>query len=47
MQGKHSKGDLLVSLAYYPTTNQLKGIVLKATNLKKMDIIGKAGEKHF
>ena len=38
-----SQGDLLVALTYSPKLGSLKGVVLKATNLKKQDIVGLAG----
>lgn len=33
-------GDLLVSMMYQPTNNRIVAVVMKAANLKKMDIIG-------
>lgn len=33
-------GDLLVSMMYQPTNNRIVVVVMKAANLKKMDIIG-------
>ena len=39
-----SKGDLLLALSYDASHSILKGLVLKATNLKKQDVIGLAGE---
>ena len=38
-----TKGDLLLALSYNPQMKILKGLILKATNLKKQDIVGLAG----
>ena len=38
-----TKGDLLLSLNYVPDRGVIQGMVLKATNLRKQDIIGLAG----
>ena len=37
------KGKVLVTLSYDPQLSLLKGIVLKAADLKKQDIVGQAG----
>lgn len=37
-----SKGDVLLSLLYNPSLNIISGILLKATNLQRMDISGSA-----
>ena len=37
------RGKLLLSLSFDPQRSLLKGIVLKAADLKKQDIIGQAG----
>lgn len=42
-----SKGNLLISLKYVPQQEQIKGVVLKATNLEKQDIVGSAGTCGF
>ena len=39
------RGDLLVSLMYNPTTHEFKGIIHKATGLKKCDMFGLSGIK--
>jgi len=36
-------GDLLVSLMYQPTANRIVVVVMKANQLKSMDIIGSSG----
>ena len=38
-----TRGDILMSLMFNPTLNIISGIILKATNLQKMDISGSAG----
>jgi synaptotagmin-1 len=38
-----SQGDVLISLMYNPSLNLLSGILLKATNLQRMDISGSSG----
>jgi len=38
-----SEGDLCISLTYYPKESILKGVILKATNLKRHDLSGLAG----
>ena len=35
---------MLIALSYDPHLFLLKGVVLKATNLKKHDLVGLAGE---
>jgi synaptotagmin-1 len=37
-----SRGDLLLSLTHNPSTQKLQGLLLKATNLQKQDIVGLA-----
>ena len=37
-------GRLLLSLSYDPQKALLKGVVLKATDLKKQDVVGLAGK---
>ena len=39
-----SRGDLLISLTYNPAVKRLHGLLLKATNLQKQDVVGLAGE---
>jgi len=38
-------GDLLISMMYQPTNNRIVVVVMKATKLKKMDVIGSCGKK--
>ena len=38
-----ARGKMLLSLSYDPHRSLLKGIVLKAADLKKQDILGQAG----
>lgn len=38
-----SRGDLLVSLCYNPTANTITVSIIKARNLKAMDIGGTSG----
>ena len=38
-----TRGDLLISLKYNPAAKTLEGLLLKATNLQKQDIVGLAG----
>lgn len=37
-------GNILLSLRYVPHASEVRGIILKATNLKKQDITGFAGK---
>ena len=37
------RGDMLLSLLYNPVANVLQGILLKATNLRRQNIVGLAG----
>ena len=39
-----TNGDIQIILRYDPSLSELSGIVVKASNLKTMDIIGFAGE---
>ena len=38
-------GRILLSLSYDPQQAVLKGVVLKATDLKKQDVVGLAGNE--
>lgn len=42
-QNLESKGDLYISLSYYPMESILKGVILKATNLTVQGVSGLAG----
>ena len=39
-----TNGDIQIILRYNPSLSELSGLVVKATNLKKMDVIGLSGE---
>uniref|UniRef100_A0A4W5LSD4 Uncharacterized protein n=1 Tax=Hucho hucho TaxID=62062 RepID=A0A4W5LSD4_9TELE len=43
MDGAGRRGDLLVSLCYNPTANTITVNIIKARNLKAMDIGGTSG----
>ena len=42
-----TNGDIQVTLRYNPTMNVMSGILIKATGLKRMDIIGLSGVCDF
>ena len=44
---QNSRGDLHISLSYYPKESVLKGVILKATNLKKDTISELAGSSRI
>ena len=39
------RGEILVSLCYQPASNRITAVVLKASNLPKMDITGLSGKR--
>ena len=44
LQRQGSLGDLLFSISYLPTAERLTVVIMKARNLKTMDISGSAGK---
>ncbi len=47
MQEKVDLGELMMSLCYLPTAGRLTVTILKARNLKAMDITGTSGTVHL
>ena len=43
MQTKPKFGNIQLTLQYNPTMNVMSGILIKATGLKRMDVIGLSG----